>query len=192
MKRPVSVPKPRYQPVTIITKPEPDQVITMDNIESPTNNVNVSDPYHKKYDKVIVLKNAAAGDVSNDRIKTCYICKNNGWPHEALRNAGSYYRNSIPRWYDQKHYIEDWVESGTAAKTIRGYIGNRQVRVAYNKGNPGWKFAYDNSLRLKTELERTEHFHYDPNAHSIKQIHIFYFGDDDKHGNDMDLLIKNN
>jgi hypothetical protein len=107
-----------------------------------------------------------------------------------LENAGLYYRNSIPRWYGQKHYVEYWVETGTIARTIRSYVENRQVRVAHNKGNPGWKFAYDNSLRLKTELDRSEHYHYNLDERSQKQIHIFYFGDDDKHGNDMDLFIQ--
>jgi hypothetical protein len=108
-----------------------------------------------------------------------------------MENAGLYYRNSIPRWYGQKHYIEYWVETGTIARTILSYVGNRQVRVAHNKGNPGWKFAYDNSLRLKTELDRSEHYHYyDLTSLSQKQIHIFYFGDDDKHGNDMDVFIQ--
>jgi hypothetical protein len=54
----------------------------MDSIEDRTNNVSVLDSQHKT--KVIGVKSAAAGDVSNDRIKTCYICKNNGWPHEAI------------------------------------------------------------------------------------------------------------
>jgi hypothetical protein len=110
--------------------------------------------------------------------------------YDYLRNGGVHYRNSIPRWYGQKHYAEYWVESGTAAKTIKGYIGNRQIRIAYNKGNPGWKFAYDNSLRLKTELERTEHYYFDLNARSQKKIHIYYFGDNDKPGNDMDVFIQ--
>lgn len=107
-----------------------------------------------------------------------------------LRNGAQNYRNSIPRWYGQKHYIEYWVETGTIAQTIKGYIGNRQVRIAHNRGNPGWKFAYDNSLRLKTELERTEHLYYDIYALYEKQIHIYYFGDNDKPGNDMDVFIR--
>jgi hypothetical protein len=52
----------------------------MDNIEEPSNNVNVLDPHHK----IIAVKNAAAGDLPNEKIKICYICKNNGWSHEAI------------------------------------------------------------------------------------------------------------
>jgi hypothetical protein len=50
----------------------------MNNISRRTNNT--SCPKFESF----VLNNAATGDISNDRIKTCYICKNNGWPHEAI------------------------------------------------------------------------------------------------------------
>jgi len=52
----------------------------MDNLEKPSNNVNVLDSHHR----IIAVKNAAVGDLPNEKIKFCYICKNNGWPHEAI------------------------------------------------------------------------------------------------------------
>jgi hypothetical protein len=107
-----------------------------------------------------------------------------------VNDAGEIYRKRIPRWYGQKHYVEYWVETGTMAQTIKGYLGHRQIRVAHNKGNPGWKFAYDNSERLYKELDEHEHLEYDLDALYNKQIHIYYFGDDDKYGNDMDLFIR--
>lgn len=55
----------------------------MNNIEILTNNVSVSDPPRRKFEDFMV-KNAAAGDISNDKIKRCYICRNNGWPHEPI------------------------------------------------------------------------------------------------------------
>jgi hypothetical protein len=27
---------------------------------------------------------AASGDLPNDQVKTCYVCKRNGYPHEAI------------------------------------------------------------------------------------------------------------
>lgn len=55
----------------------------MNNIDCRINNVNAL-ASHTKYDRVFLTKNAAGGDVSNDKIKICYICKDNGWPHEAI------------------------------------------------------------------------------------------------------------
>lgn len=52
----------------------------MDNIIRRTNNPLVS----PKYLEGGMLKNAASGNISNDRIKTCYICKDNGWSHEVI------------------------------------------------------------------------------------------------------------
>ena len=54
----------------------------MNNIECPINNVNVSASSHK-YENLLDKK-LAGGDLSNDKIKICYICKDNGWPHEAI------------------------------------------------------------------------------------------------------------
>jgi hypothetical protein len=33
---------------------------------------------------IIKKRLAAAGDVNNEHIKRCYICKDNGWPREAI------------------------------------------------------------------------------------------------------------
>jgi hypothetical protein len=30
------------------------------------------------------LRTAAAGDLNNDKIKCCNICRTNGWPHEPV------------------------------------------------------------------------------------------------------------
>jgi hypothetical protein len=31
------------------------------------------------------LRIAAAGDVANDKIKSCNVCSTNGWPHESIQ-----------------------------------------------------------------------------------------------------------
>lgn len=72
--------RPRQQPATIPQGQTQDQVISMNNLERPSNNVNVSDPHYK----IIAVKSAPVGDLPNEKIKTCYICKDNGWPHEAI------------------------------------------------------------------------------------------------------------
>jgi hypothetical protein len=38
----------------------------------------------KLVDQPIEQHPAAAGDVNNEKLKTCFICKNNGWPREAI------------------------------------------------------------------------------------------------------------
>ena len=53
----------------------------MNNIIRRTNNPLASP---SKYLEGCVLKNAASSNIFNDRIKTCDVCKNNGYPHEAI------------------------------------------------------------------------------------------------------------
>ena len=57
-----------------------------------------------------------------------------------------------------------------------------------NRGNPGWGYMYENCERLKTEL-----FYIDLHTgESLPRngIHIFYLGDNDKYGDDMDRQIR--
>jgi hypothetical protein len=109
---------------------------------------------------------------------------------EILRNGGEVYRrilNADWRWYGQKHYVEFWLEKHAITGTVAKLVGNRYVRVGFNKGNPGWGFMHDNCERLKNELYTTG-----LNGDRLRrQIHLCYLGDKDKQGDHMDHEIRN-
>jgi hypothetical protein len=107
---------------------------------------------------------------------------------ESLRHGGEIYRQNLNadwRWYGQKHYVEFWLEKHAITGTVAALVGDRYVRVGFNKGNPGWGFMRDNCERLKRELYTTG-----LNGQR-RQIHLCYLGDKDKQGDHMDHEIRN-
>jgi hypothetical protein len=95
-----------------------------------------------------------------------------------LKNAN--FRYKVPRWHNQKHYVEIWIEKQALADTFESFLKNRQVRIAVNKGYAGWTFLSENADRLmQIRLN-----------HPDKQIHILYFGDFDPSGEDMDRHLE--
>jgi hypothetical protein len=100
-----------------------------------------------------------------------------------LRNGGHHCQQRLNkqwRWYGQPNYIEIWCEKHAIAGTVRKLVDDRYVRVAYNKGDPGWGYMYDNCQRLKKEMRILKG----------REIYIFYLGDHDKYGLHMDEEIK--
>ena len=101
-----------------------------------------------------------------------------------LRNGGKNYRDLLKtkwRWSNQPHYVEIWVEKHALAGTVSKLIPGRYVRVAYNKGNPGWGYMHDNCERLMMEMNLME---------TPRKIHILYLGDWDKIGRHMDIELE--
>ncbi|SRR5215204_957618 len=108
-----------------------------------------------------------------------------------LRNGGQYYRqylNTEWRWYGQSHYVEIWCEKHAIAGTVTALTGDGYVRVAYNKGNPGWRYMHDNCVRLKKEMLRS--FSDSAADSRPRNVHIFYLGDWDKSGRHMDAELE--
>jgi hypothetical protein len=91
-----------------------------------------------------------------------------------IKNADSKYK--VPRWHNQKHYVEIWIEKQALADTFDSFLEDRQVRIAVNKGYAGWTFLNENANRL-VEIRL---------KHPDRRIHILYFGDFDPSGEDMD------
>jgi hypothetical protein len=96
---------------------------------------------------------------------------------DLLRNAPQSY--TVPRWYKQTRYVEVWIEKQALADTFISFLKDRQVKVAVNKGYPGWSFLYDNCNRLQQTNKKTG-----------KNINVLYFGDFDPSGEDMDRHIR--
>jgi hypothetical protein len=106
-----------------------------------------------------------------------------------VKYGGHNYRELLKgrwRWYGQPNYIEFWVEKHAVVGTVATLVGNRYVKVAFNKGDPGWGYMRDNCVRLYREK-----FGSNAGPHKGKRkIYIFYLGDSDEYGLDMDRQIK--
>src|SRR5215212_7870909 len=95
-----------------------------------------------------------------------------------IKNAPSKYE--VPRWHNQKHYVEIWIEKQALADTFESFLEDRQVRIAGNKGYAGWTFLSENADRLMEIRIK----------YPDKRIHILYFGDFDPSGEDMDRHLE--
>jgi hypothetical protein len=94
-----------------------------------------------------------------------------------LRNVPDEYVESLPKWYKQKNYVEDWIEKGALYRPFVGYLGDiRQVRIALDRGYDSLGNMVVNVRRLR-RVAREE---------PDKEIWIKYFGDLDPSGDDMD------
>jgi hypothetical protein len=91
-----------------------------------------------------------------------------------VKNAHSKYK--VPRWHNQKHYVEMWIEKQALTDAFESFLEDRQVRIVVNKGYAGWTFLSENAGRLMDI-----HLKYPD-----KRIHVLYFGDFDPSGEDMD------
>ncbi len=97
-----------------------------------------------------------------------------------LENIDSdYVSRALPRWYNQEHYVEIWLEKAAQESTFVHALKGREVRIVPNKGYSSLTFIWENCQRLLRVKDE------EPD----KQIHIRYFGDKDPSGEDMDRDI---
>jgi hypothetical protein len=97
-----------------------------------------------------------------------------------VNNISTNYK--VPRWYNQPHYIEVWVEKDAIAGTLDSIInvsGNREVRIVPTRGQESVTFAWENMLRLKRKQSED------------KKVHIRYFGDLDPSGEAIEKELIN-
>lgn len=92
------------------------------------------------------------------------------------------YINLIPKWHNQPHYIEVWIEKDAMGNILQSILNGRDVKIIPNKGFTSLTFLYECANRLK-------HF-----KKLGKDIHILYFGDFDPSGDYMvdDLINRLN
>lgn len=84
-----------------------------------------------------------------------------------LENIPYIYARTIPRWHNQHHYVEIWIEKASLMPTFRSILKERQVRIiTINKYNYQDSIE-ENIKRLISYKERG------------KKLHINYFGDSD-------------
>ena len=88
----------------------------------------------------------------------------------------------VPRWYNQKHYVEIWVEKDAMAGTLNSIIniaGKREIRIVPTRGQESVTFAWEHVQRLQQKQK------------DGKIIHIRYFGDLDPSGEAIERELLN-
>ena len=113
--------------------------------------------------------------------------------YNELLHAGQFYHdylNNDWRWYGQKHYVEFWLEKHAIAGTTSALVGDRYVRVGFNRGNTGWRYMHDCCQRLRNELYTRDINSNDSQKRIRRTIHVYYLGDRDQQGDHMDLEIR--
>ena len=107
-----------------------------------------------------------------------------------VRHCGENYRYLLEgpwKWYYQPHYVEFWSEKHAVVATIAAHIKGHYIQVAFNRGNPGWGYMRENCLRLSgwrtyDDIKTGER--------KTRKIHIWYLGDSDTYGLDMDRQVR--
>ena len=95
-----------------------------------------------------------------------------------IENFPKIYRNLIPKWHNQPHYLEIWIEKDALSSTFQSILKDSQVRIVPNKGFSSISFIHHNIERLK--------FY----AKEGKEIHVRYFGDLDPSGENIEEVIQ--
>lgn len=111
----------------------------------------------------------------DDRYQTLDQYISRGINH--LRNAQSYYFETIPRWTNQPHYVEIWTEKDAMVATLRSILMGKQIRIAPIKGYDSVSNENKNINRLRTKIQQG------------KEIHIRYFGDLDPTGEHIEEIV---
>lgn len=85
-------------------------------------------------------------------------------------------KHNIPRWHNQKYYVEAWVEKQTFANVIVTILEGRDVIIVPNRGWSSYTFLKNNIERLYDKLMKNKKLH----------IEVLYLGDLDPSGWAMD------
>jgi hypothetical protein len=107
-----------------------------------------------------------------------------------LRNGGTNYQGLLKtdwRWFGQPNYIEFMVEKQAVTGTIAAYTEGHYVKIAFNRGNNGWGNAYNYVRHLKEELT---YFNIDTDEIEPRNVYVWYLGDNDKYGLNMDRQLR--
>ena len=96
-----------------------------------------------------------------------------------LENIPYIYARTIPRWHNQSHYVEIWVEKQELMSTFRSILRERHVRIiSVNRVNP-FDFINENVKRLESYIKQG------------KKIHINYFGNQDSFSKNINQIFIN-
>ncbi len=94
-----------------------------------------------------------------------------------LEDIPKTYPLTIPKWHNQPHYVEIWIEKDSLSGTFQSVLKDRNVRIVSNKGSSCVNFIHENINRLKSYSDKG------------KEIHIRYFGELDPFGENIEEWI---
>ncbi len=103
---------------------------------------------------------------------------NDGIAHFKMLPDG--FKTLVPRWLDQKNYVEVWVEKEAKAQDVKKALEGRHVVIAPHKGNPSITFIHENIERVVDQFIEQNR----------EKVYILYLGDLDPLGWNMDRLIR--
>ena len=86
---------------------------------------------------------------------------------------------TLPKWLNQKYYVEIWIEKFALAATFNNYISNMHVVLVPSRGYSSWTFLKDAAIRIRDAVKDTE-----------KVPIIVYFGDFDPSGADIERFLR--
>lgn len=105
-----------------------------------------------------------------------------------LKDLETNYRQIIPRWFNQPHYVEIWTEKKAMVETFKELVRGREVDIVPLGGFHSVPYLWNNSEILnKIQNLGYEDEHGNKNK---KQIHILYFGDFDPTGEVIEQVIR--
>src|SRR5215212_2240896 len=94
---------------------------------------------------------------------------------EVLKSLPEEYKTRyIPRWYEQPHYVEVWVEKKAMAGVLKSILAGYEVRIVPTGGWASFTYERNNLMRLNEKMREG------------KKVHILYLGDYDPSGLKMD------
>ena len=68
------------------------------------------------------------------------------------------YTDHIPRWYNQPHYVEVWIEKDAMTAVFQTILEGLDVRIVPMKGNVSWTFLNECANRIKHFLSLGKQF----------------------------------
>lgn len=98
---------------------------------------------------------------------------------EDFKNSGNNY--SFPHWHKQPEYVEVWCEKEALENLFLSQTRKHRVVCGICRGYPSIAWLRDASIRIKIALAHPEHI--------FENATIFYFGDFDPSGKDIERNI---
>jgi hypothetical protein len=131
------------------------------------------------------------------RQATRYISEFSKWQPEKhilellnqLEDVPIDYETRIPRWLNQPHYVEIWIEKRAMKSTFEQLVKGREVDIVPFGGFHSVPYLYDNAYLLKA-YQGLERYIGQDGIMEPKKIHILYFGDFDPTGEVIEKVLR--
>ena len=87
---------------------------------------------------------------------------------------------ALPRWFEQDHLVEVWVEKDGLLGATANWVSDLDITVRAPQGQGAWEFIYDAMKKIQEELA----------AQGKSEVHILYLGDLDPSGMKIPEVIQ--